>query len=72
MSKRFDVEQGIMNCWNVTDDIKLIYERYGDKGMSEDDLMNALIGLETLYKMKFEKLFDDFEKMIKEEGKRHG
>jgi hypothetical protein len=64
MSKRFDVEQGILNCWNIIDDIKLIYETVGNKGMSEDELMNTLIGLESLYKMKFEKLFDDFEQLM--------
>ena len=67
--KQFDVEQGILNCWMVTDDIKLIYEHIGNQGMTEDQIMNALIGLETLYQMKFDKLFNDFEAMLKEKRK---
>jgi hypothetical protein len=34
--------------------------------LSEDELMNALLGLETLYQFKFEVLFNGFERMIKD------
>lgn len=66
MSKeRFDLEQQIMDCWGVCEDIKSIYKMNDIRQMSEDELMNAMIGLETIYQMKFEILFDMFEKMIK-------
>lgn len=62
---RFDFEQAIMNCWNIVEDIKLISQMNDIRDLSEDELMNALLGLETLYQMKFEILFDGFERMIK-------
>ena len=63
---KFDFEQQIMDCWGVCDDIKTITKIHDLHGLSEDQLMNALIGLETMYQMKFEILFDMFERLIKE------
>lgn len=64
---RFDLEQDIMECWSVVEDIKTLSWRYSDASppMSEDDLMNYLLGLQTIYQIKFEKLFDTFEQCIK-------
>lgn len=63
---RFDFEQAIMNCWNIVEDIKLISQMNDIRELSEDERMNALLGLETLYQMKFEILFNGFERMIKD------
>ena len=55
-----------MNCWQVVDDLKAVYhcERlYKD----ENEMQNALIGLFTLYQIKFEELFATYEKLIQEE-----
>ena len=66
MKTRFDLEQEIMQCWNVTDDIKAIYTYHLDKqALTEDELGNILIGLEKLYQIKFETLFDTFEQCLK-------
>ena len=65
MKTRFDLEQEIMQCWNVTDDIKAIYTYHLDKqALTEDELGNILIGLEKLYQIKFETLFDTFEQCL--------
>ena len=52
MSDRFDLEQNIMQCWNVTDDIQLYLDMYDN--MDEDQRMNYLIGLKQIYQMKSE------------------
>jgi hypothetical protein len=57
---KFELEQAIMNCWHVVDDIKTVSNNVGR--LSQDDLLNALIGMSTLYQMKFEDLFAQFEK----------
>jgi len=63
---RFDLEQDIMNCWQVVDDIKTLTKRYLDGPvMSQDEVANVLIGLEALYQIKFEQLFGTFEQCIK-------
>jgi hypothetical protein len=67
MTDRFDLEQQIMNCWNVVDDIKMVQAMTDLRPLSEDELANALLGLQTLYQMKFEVLFNTFEKLIKEQ-----
>ena len=54
-----------MDCWGVCEDIKSIYRMNDIRALSEDELLNAMIGLETIYQMKFEVLFDMFEQMIK-------
>lgn len=58
MSDRFDLEQDIMQCWNVCDDIQLLLDSW-DK-LDEDQKQNFLIGLKQMYHLKFEKCFDDF------------
>ena len=66
MTDRFEFEQQIMDCWGVTDDIDTLYKLSDIREMSEDELANALLGLKTVYQMKFELLFDMFEQMIKD------
>ena len=65
MSTRFDLEQQILECWHVTGDIKLVMERACDHGMTQDELANVLIGLEALYELKFNRLWETFEQCVK-------
>lgn len=66
MTDRFDLEQDIMQCWNITDDIDLLMSNVMERDLSTDDIANALLGLKTLYNMKFEKMFSDFETLVHE------
>jgi len=63
---RFDFEQQMLECWGVTKDIKTIYEGVCDSSppMTEDQIANALLGLETLYELKFNKLWSMFEQGV--------
>lgn len=65
---RFDLEQQIMKCWNVTDDIDTLYEGVMDSNpeMTTDQIANALLGMHQLYELKFNKLFATFEKLVEE------
>jgi hypothetical protein len=60
-SKQFDLEQGIMNCWGIVDDIKALAEISDRRNVTEDELQNFLLGLRTIYQVKFEQLFHTFE-----------
>ena len=64
MSDRFDLEQGIMQCWNVCDDIQLLLDSW-DK-LDEDGKLNYLIGIKQLYHLKFEKCWEYFEDCCKQ------
>ena len=66
MSGIFDLEQQLMDCWSILDDIKVLEEAVLDKEQSHNDTGNVLIGLEYLYQLKFEKLFATFENHCKE------
>lgn len=61
---RFDLEQEIMQCWGVVDDLKMLYSR--TDSCSEDELQNALLGIIQLYQWKFETLFNTFEQCVSE------
>jgi hypothetical protein len=62
---RFDLEQEILNCWNIIDDIKLVTE---NKMVTHEDLNEYMNALTTMYNVKFNKMFDTFSILI-EEGK---
>jgi hypothetical protein len=55
---RFDLEQEILNCWGVTDEINML----ADVGASREDIKC----LATLYEYKFKKLWAVFEDMVHE------
>jgi hypothetical protein len=61
---RFDLEQEIMKCWNVTEDIDNFIAARED--MSEDEQLNYLIGLKQIYEVKFSNLWATFESCIRE------
>jgi hypothetical protein len=55
---RFDFEQGIMQCWNMIDDVKILVKR---EATAED-----FDALARVYQHKFEELFAQFETGISE------
>ena len=66
---QFDFEQQIMECWNITSDIKTVSEYILDAPLEanrEDKAANMLIGIEALYNAKFDKLFRIFEQFNRE------
>ena len=69
--KMQDLEQHIMECWKLVDDVKLLYEQVMDKALHKDQdrLANALLGLHTIYEMKFERAFNTYEEVLKQHYK---
>lgn len=68
--KPFELEELIMDCWQVTSDIKVVYQEQLDapKPMTEDELANILIGMEYMYQRKFERLFREYEAVCNHGG----
>ena len=56
---RFDMEQEIMQAWQVLDDIKMLSAREGTDRADWD-------AVTRLYQIRFETLFETFEQMIKD------
>jgi hypothetical protein len=59
---RFDLESAIMNAWRTSEDIKALYK--SSEYMDEDQMLNALLGLEIFAEMRFNDLWNTFEKCI--------
>jgi hypothetical protein len=65
--KQFDLEQDIMACWNIVEDLKLLNEfSCESREFNRDKVSNICLGLEELYDLKFQKLFRTFEGFLKE------
>ena len=54
---RFDMEQEIMQAWQVLDDIKMLSAREGTEKQDWDAVVR-------LYQIRFETLFETFENLI--------
>jgi hypothetical protein len=70
MTDRFDLEQQIMNCWNIIEDIKLLDKnvlegKIEGGNLTQDEISNYLLGLESIYDLKFQQMFDTFSTLVK-------
>ena len=56
---RFDLEQEIMQCWNITEDLRILADR--NPTIAED-----LKAVAHVYEMRFDNMFNTFSQLIKE------
>ena len=61
MSAIFDLEQGILRCWNVTDDIGEILDDLESGHMEMHEAAEALRAYQKVYQRRFERCFGQFE-----------
>jgi hypothetical protein len=62
------LEDGIMECWNITSDMKVLEEYIESLNLPSKDtdkLLNIIIGVRELYDIKFTRLFESFEESIR-------
>ena len=62
------LEQYILDCWRVTDDMDAMMAYLEGVNMDAKDmdtLFNMMIGVKALYNQKFNMTFQLFEEMIK-------
>ena len=65
MKTRFDLEQEILDCWGVCDDIDSIYSAlYEEMPIDNDRFANLMLGLKELYSIKFQRTFATLEELI--------
>ena len=66
---QFDLEQRIMQCWQVVDDLDVLFANVmnADSPSTHDEIANVLLGMKQLYDMKFYTLMSTYEKYIKEQ-----
>lgn len=61
ISKNFDLEQGILRCWNVCEDLEDVIAVIQKNYTSQEDIITMLEGLRIVYHMRFERTFDLYE-----------
>lgn len=72
MTARFDLEQQIMQTWQIIDDLKLFREILDSGEFAElsaeftDKIDNYILGLITIYGYRFDRTFQTFEKVCAE------
>jgi hypothetical protein len=67
MSNRFELEQEILNCWRLVDDLHVLRESISKMPENSDDKVDCiLLGLATLYELRFDKLWGKFEQVVAE------
>jgi len=62
---RFDHEQSLMRCWQITDDLDTLNEAVLESKLTQDGVADMLKALKTLYQLRFEQLWDHFELSIR-------
>jgi hypothetical protein len=61
MTAMFDLEQGILRCWNITDDIGEILDDLESGHMEMPEAVEALRAYQKVYQRRFERCFSQFE-----------
>ena len=56
-----DLEEAIMHCWQIVDDLDLAVELLEDN----DEAAKLILGIKAIYEIKFSKLWKAFEDSIK-------
>ena len=72
MKNKYNLEQEIMSCWNVVDDLELLYDnivnntscKFDMPADTEHRLGSIVLGLKELYQMRFERTFSTFERVV--------
>ena len=62
MSNIQDLEQEVLRCWEVTQDLDLLAQEYEH----DDDICNRVLGIKHVYDMRFNKAWDTYEKVVTE------
>jgi hypothetical protein len=67
MKTRFDLEQEIMQCWSVVEDLDLLLEECEKITDAEvcDHIQNIVLGLRSVSEMRFQNMFNTFEDLIR-------
>lgn len=66
MKNRFDLEEAITEVFTFDEELDTIIYRVGDSPVTptEDELINMMIGIKELNKVRFEKLWNTFEALL--------
>ena len=63
---RFDLEEAISDVFTANEELETLLYRVGDSPVNptEDEILNILIGIIALNKVRYEKLWNTFETLL--------
>lgn len=63
---RFDLEEHMSALHNLSDDIDTVIHAYGDAKvpLTEDQMLNMLIGIKSLHEARYQRMWQTFEHLI--------
>ena len=66
MKDRFDLEESLMKVEQISEDLNLIAKMFCIKQLriTDDEMVNVLIGISEMHKYRCEEMFSIFENMI--------
>ena len=68
MKNRFDLEQEMLQCWNITTDLQTVLEITDDiqyvDAADHDRIQNIIIGMRVMYEHRFDLMFSTFTELI--------
>ena len=66
MNDRFDLEEAISEVFTTNEELETLLYRIGDSPVTptEDEILNIIIGIIELNKVRYEKLWNTFEALI--------
>ena len=66
LENNFELEQDILKCWNITEDLREILEDWQQGRMSEDDVMQAMDAYIKVYDNRFDRTFRRYERLCRD------
>ena len=66
MNDRFDLEEAITETFTSNEELETLLYRIGDSPVTptEDEILNMIIGIIELNKVRYEKLWNTFEALV--------
>ena len=61
----FTLEESITNMGCITDDIQTFFDAHDRQRLTDDQVLNMLIGMRELHRHRYNKLWDTFEEVMK-------
>ena len=65
VDKNFQLEQGILRCWGVVEDLDDLANSIRGNYTKTEDVIKMLESFQTIYQMRFEQVFGIYEAVCK-------
>lgn len=66
IEKNFELEQGILRCWGVVEDLQDLSNSIRNNYTKPEDVLKVLDSFQTIYQMRFEQVFSIYEDVCRE------